>query len=272
MIRVCFAGITGWTAPPILKAIDAADDLRLISGVSRSAAGCRVVEATRSRSDGSIYASVAEALDAADADVLVDYTGASAVRQNVWTAVRAGVHVVIGSSGLTADDYTELDHVARNTGVGVVAAGNFSVMAAILQRAAALAAAHLDQWEILDYASAGKPDVPSGTARELADTLAQIRTPEVGVPVSDVAGPREARGVEIAGTRIHSVRLPSFAVSTEIVFGGAGERLIMRHDPGESPEPYVRGTLLAIRKAAEVPGLRRGLDTLLFGPRSEAHG
>jgi 4-hydroxy-tetrahydrodipicolinate reductase len=180
MIRVCFAGITGWTAPPILKAIDAADDLRLISGVSRSAAGCRLVEATRSRSDGSIYASVAEALDAADADVLVDYTGASAVRQNVWTAVRAGVHVVIGSSGLTADDYTELDHVARNTGVGVVAAGNFSVMAAILQRAAALAAAHLDQWEILDYASAGKPDVPSGTARELADTLAQIRTPEVG--------------------------------------------------------------------------------------------
>jgi 4-hydroxy-tetrahydrodipicolinate reductase len=153
-----------------------------------------------------------------------------------------------------------------------VAAGNFSVMAAILQRAAALAAAHLDQWEILDYASAGKPDVPSGTARELADTLAQIRMPEVGVPVSDVAGPREARGVEIAGTRIHSVRLPSFAVSTEIVFGGAGERLIMRHDPGESPEPYVRGTLLAIRKVAEVPGLRRGLDTLLFGPRSEAHG
>ena len=111
MIRVCFAGITGWTAPPILKAIDAADDLRLISGVSRSAAGCRVAEATRSRSEGSIYASVAEALDAAEADVLVDYTGASAVRQNVWTAVRAGVHVVVGSSGLTADDYTELDHV-----------------------------------------------------------------------------------------------------------------------------------------------------------------
>ena len=102
--------------------------------------------------------------------MLVEYTSASAVRQNVWTAVQAGVHVVVGSSGLTADDYTALDQLARNTGVGVVAAGNFSVMAAILQRAAALAAAHLDQWEILDYASAGKPDVPSGTARELADT------------------------------------------------------------------------------------------------------
>ncbi len=272
MIRVCFAGITGWTAPPILKAVDAADDLRLISGVSRSSAGCRVADATRSQSEGLIYASVAEALDAAEADVLVDYTSASAVRLNVWTAVQAGVHVVVGSSGLTAHDYTELDQLARNTGVGVVAAGNFSVMAAILQRAAVLAVAHLDHWEIVDYASAGKPDVPSGTARELADTLAQIRTPEVAVPVSDVVGPREARGVNVAGTQIHSVRLPSFAVSTEIVFGGAGERLIMRHDPGESPEPYVPGTLLAIRKVAEVPGLRRGLDTLLFGPRSESHG
>jgi 4-hydroxy-tetrahydrodipicolinate reductase len=77
-------------------------------------------------------------------------------------------------------------------------------------------------------------------------------------------GPVEARGAEVAGSRIHSVRLPSFVVSTEIVFGGVGERLVMRHDPGESPDPYVGGTLLAIRKAADVPGVRRGLDSLLI--------
>ena len=272
MIRICFAGITGWTAPPILAAIDAADDLQLISGVSRSAAGRKLAEASRSESDGLIYASVSDALDAVAANVLVDYTSASAVKANVWAAVRAGVHVVVGSSGLTADDYEELDRLARSHGVGVVAAGNFSVMAAILSRAATLAASHLSQWEILDYASAEKPDVPSGTSRELAESLAQVRTPESSVPVSQLAGPVEARGAEVAGTRIHSVRLPGFVVSTEIVFGGAGERLIMRHDPGESPEPYVRGTLLAIRKVAEVPGLRRGLDSLLFGPRSEANG
>jgi 4-hydroxy-tetrahydrodipicolinate reductase len=69
----------------------------------------------------------------------------------------------------------------------------------------------------------------------------------------------------VAGIRVHSVRLPSFVVTTEIVFGGPGERLIMRHDPGETPDPYVGGTLLAIRKVAEVPGVRRGLDSLLFG-------
>ena len=263
MIRVCFAGVTGWTAPPIVAAIDAADDLSLTAGVSRSAAGRTLADATASRSEGSIYASVSEALQSAAVDVLVDYTSAAAVKENVLTAIRAGVHAVVGSSGLTADDYAELDSLARDRGVGVVAVGNFSIMAAILKRTAALAAQYLPSWEILDYASAEKPDVPSGTSRELAETLAEVRTPQSAVPLSQLGGPVEARGAEVAGTRIHSVRLPSFVVTTEIVFGGAGERLIMRHDPGESPDPYVVGTLLAIRKAADVPGVRRGLDSLL---------
>jgi 4-hydroxy-tetrahydrodipicolinate reductase len=264
MIRICFAGITGWTAAPIVAAIDAADDLILTCGVSRATAGRTLAEATRSRSDGSIYASVSEAVRSADIDVLVDYTSAAAIKENVWSAVQAGVHVVIGSSGLTAADYSELDQLAREQGVGVLAAGNFSIMAAILQRAAGLAAEHLDSWEIIDYASAGKPDVPSGTSRELAEMLGTIRVPTPAVQVSQLTGPVEARGAEVAGTRIHSVRLPGFVVCTEIIFGGAGERLIMRHDPGESPDPYVAGTLLAIRKVADVPGVRRGLGSLLF--------
>jgi 4-hydroxy-tetrahydrodipicolinate reductase len=263
VIRVCFAGVTGWTAPPIVAAIDAADDLSLTCGVSRSAAGRTLADATGSRSEGSVYASVSEALQSAEIDVLLDYTSAAAVKQNVLTAVAAGANVVVGSSGLTAGDYTELDRLARDRGVGVVGAGNFSIMAAILKRAAALGARHLQHWEILDYASADKPDVPSGTSRELAETLAEVRIPRSAVPLSQLDGPLEARGAEVAGTRIHSVRLPSFVVSTEIVFAGAGERLVMRHDPGESPHPYVDGTLLAIRKVGEVPGVRRGLDSLI---------
>ena len=264
MTRVCFAGVTGWTAPPILAAIDAADDLTLTAGVSRSAAGQKLSLVTTSTSDGKVYATVTDALDAGEVDVLVDYTSAAAVKGNVWTAVRAGVHTVIGSSGLTADDYTELDRLARDQGVGVIAAGNFSIQAAVLQQAAMRAVAYLHRWEIIDYASAGKPDVPSGTARELAETLGAVRTPISAVPLAELYGPPEARGAEVAGSRVHSVRLPSFAVSTEIVFGGTGERLVMRHDTGETPDPYVGGTLLAIRRVAETPGVRRGLGSLLF--------
>jgi 4-hydroxy-tetrahydrodipicolinate reductase len=264
MVNVCFAGITGRTAPAIVAAIDQADDLTLSSGVSRSAAGQSLATAAGSASRGSVYATVAEALESAAVDVLVDYTSATAVKDNVWTAVRAGVHVVIGSSGLTSDDYEELDYRARDRGVGVIAAGNFSIMAAVLLRAAVMAAQHLDRWEIIDYASDDKPDVPSGTSRELAETLAQVREPKVTVDLSDLHGPVEARGAQVAGTRIHSLRLPSFDVTTEVIFGGPGERLIMRHDPGMTPAPYVSGTLLAVRKVADVAGVRRGLDSLLF--------
>ena len=83
------------------------------------------------------------------------------------------------------------------------------------------------------------------------------------VPIEQLHGPRESRGADLAGTRIHSVRLPSFVVSTEIVFGGPGEGFVLRHDPGQT-KPYADGAVLAIRKVADVKGLRRGLDTLLF--------
>jgi 4-hydroxy-tetrahydrodipicolinate reductase len=265
MVSVCFAGVTGWTAPPIVAAIDEADDLTLSSGVSRSAAGQSLATAAGSASHGSVYATVAEALESGQVDVLIDYTSAAAVKNNVQTAVGAGVHTVIGSSGLTSEDYEELDRLARDRGVGVIAAGNFSVMAAVLRRAASIAAQHLDRWEIIDYASDDKPDVPSGTTRELAETLAQVREPSGSLALSDLHGPVEARGAEIAGTRIHSVRLPSFVVTTEVVFGGPGERLVLRHDPGLTPAPYVAGTLLAVRNVAGVVGVRRGLESLLFG-------
>ena len=142
--------------------------------------------------------------------------------------------------------------------MGVVAAGNFSITAAVLVKAAVEAARHLDHWEVLDFASAGKPDAPSGTARELAERLGEVRSPEIGLPVSDVIGPREARGASIGGSQVHSVRLPSFSVSTEVVFAAPGERLAIRQDAGESAAPYVAGTLLAVRSVVGRTGLDPG--------------
>jgi 4-hydroxy-tetrahydrodipicolinate reductase len=212
-----------------------------------------------------VFASVPEALDGVD--VLIDYTSPAAVKANTLTAIEAGVAVVIGTSGLTADDFAEIDAAAHERRVGVVAAGNFSLTAAMAQAAALLAARHLPQWEILDYASATKPDVPSGTARELAERLAEVREPLLGRPLDEIHGPREARGASVGGAQVHSVRLPSFVVSTEIVFGLPDERLVIRHDAGGTPAPYVAGTLIAARRAPERVGLTRGLDALLLeGP------
>jgi 4-hydroxy-tetrahydrodipicolinate reductase len=249
MIRVCVAGVTGWTGHAVAVAVEEAEDLELVSGVSRS--------------DPASYSSAAEALDAVEADVLVDYTHASAVKDNVLAAVERGVCAVIGSSGLTSADYDEIEALARERQVGVIAAGNFSLTAALLLRLATEAANHVDAWEVIDYASAGKPDAPSGTSRELAERLEAVRRPAVGVPLDEVLGATEARGATVAGTQVHSLRLPSFVVSTEVVFAAEGERLSLRHDAGETPAPYVAGTLLAIRAVPGRVGVTRGLDQLL---------
>ena len=248
-IRVCVVGVTGWTGRPVADAIERTDDLELVAGVSRS--------------DPESFSSVAEALGEVAVDVLVDYTHATAVKHNVLAAIDHGANVVVGSSGLSATDYEEIDAAARERGVGVVAAGNFSLTAAMLLRAATSAARHLGAWEIVDFASAGKSDAPSGTARELAERLAEIRSPDLGVPLDEVVGPVEARGATVEGSQVHSVRLPSFVVSTEVVFAADGERLTIRHDAGETPAPYVAGTLLAIRAVPGRVGLTRGLDRLL---------
>jgi 4-hydroxy-tetrahydrodipicolinate reductase len=262
-LTVCMAGATGWTGQALVRGVLDAPDLSLRSAVSRSAAGSDLGEALGQEALGvPVYATVREALDGVD--VLIDYTSVTAVRDNTLAAIEAGVSVVIGTSGLTASDFDDIDAAARERSVGVVASGNFSLTAAICQAAALLAARHLPQWEVIDYASATKPDVPSGTARELVERLREVRPPELGHPVADLHGPREARGANVGGTQVHSVRLPSFVVSTEVVFGLPDERLIIRHDAGGTPEPYVAGTLVAVRKAPGLVGLTRGLDTLLL--------
>jgi 4-hydroxy-tetrahydrodipicolinate reductase len=253
----------------VAEAVLDAEDLTLRAAVARSTAGGDLGQAWGGTPNGvPVLADVATALDGAGApDVLVDYTSHAVVRQNVLAAVSRGVHVVIGSSGLSAEDFAEIDRAARAAGVGAVAAGNFSLTAAMAQAAALLAARFLPNREIIDYASSTKPDAPSGTARELAERLAEVGRPVLDVPIATTAGHVEARGATLAGTQIHSLRLPSFTVSTEVVFALPDERLTIRHDAGSSAEPYVAGTLLAVRAVSGLTGLVRGLDTLLL--RSE---
>ena len=262
-VSVCVAGATGWTGRPVAEAVHDAADLELRSAVSRSSAGQDLGQAWGGEPNGvRVFDRVAAALD--DVQVLVDYTSHQAVRDNTLAAIDRGVSVVIGSSGLGAEDFAEIDRAARRAGVGVVAAGNFSLTAAMAQAAAALVARYLPNREIIDYASAGKPDAPSGTARELAERLATVNTTTLGIPVGQTGGRVEARGATVAGTQVHSLRLPSFVVSTEVVFALPDERLVIRHDAGSTPTPYVAGTLLAVRSATKLTGLVRGLDTLLL--------
>ena len=268
MIRVVLAGVTGWVGRALLPAIVASDDLKLVAAVSRKAAGRDAGEAIGIAPLGvTIAATMAEALKA-PSDVVVDYTKPDSVGRNTLEAIAAGRHVVIGASGLGADDYAAIDKAAREKNVGVLAAGNFSITATLLKRFALEAARYVPDVEIIDYASAGKPDAPSGTGRELAEALSLVRGAATSKPVDQIGGIPATRGAAVGdgpngGVRVHALRMPSFVLSVEAVFGADNERLVLRHDAGSSAAPYVAGTLLAIRRVTEKPGLRRGLDTLM---------
>ena len=263
-IRVCMAGATGWAGRAVTGAILGSSDFQLVGAMARRHVGVDIGEALDyRRANVNIVASLEEAL-AVPTDVLIDYTAPEVVKGHILAALDKGVRVVVGTSGLTASDYSDIEQQAQARKLGVIAAGNFSITAALAKHFALIAAQYLPSWEIIDFAGATKIDAPSGTTRELAEELAAISQNPLGVALEQIHGPKEARGATIDGTQVHSIRLPGYVIAFETIFGLPDERLSIRHDAGSGAEPYVSGTLLAARKVLEVSGLVRGLDRLLF--------
>jgi 4-hydroxy-tetrahydrodipicolinate reductase len=262
-ISVCLAGATGWAGSELARAIGSLPDMVMVAAVSRTHAGRRLGEVLGDAEiTCPIYASAAEAL-ARRCDVFVEYTQPDSAKANVLAALEHGAHVVIGTSGLTEQDYGEIDVAARRHRRGVLGVGNFALTVVLMQKFAEMAARVIPQWEIIDYAHDDKVDAPSGTARELAARLSRVRRPAPTVPIEQTTGAREARGATLAGTQVHSLRLPGFVISAEVVFGMPDQRLSIRHDSGSSARPYVDGALIAIRRVSTLVGVHRGLDTVL---------
>lgn len=263
MINVCLAGATGWAGSELARAIAKSSDLSLVAAVSRTHAGQdlgKVLDAQNLTCP--VYSTAEEALGHA-CDVFVEYTSAASAKTNILAALGRRAHVVVGASGLTDADYSEIDAVAQKQQRGVLACGNFALTVVLLQRFAEVAAKYIPQWEIIDYAHDDKIDAPSGTVRELATRLAKVRSPEPTIPVEKTVGVREARGATLASSQIHSVRLPGYVISAEVIFGMPDQRLAIRHDSGNTAHPYVDGALLAIRKVSTLVGVSRGLDTVM---------
>ena len=263
-IRICLAGATGWAGSAVASAIAQLEDITLVSAVSRIHAGKTLGGVlAEPRLTCSVYGTAEEALTSQPCDVFFEFTKPDAAKSNVLTALQHGAHVVVGTSGLTDSDYAEIASAAEKHQRGVLAVGNFALTVVLLQKFAEMAAKLIPQWEIIDYASDGKKDSPSGTVRELANRLSKIRESELTVPIEETQGVKETRGARMTGSQVHSLRLPSYTISAEVIFGMPDQRLTIRHDSGTSAQPYVDGSLLAIRKVNTFVGLRRGLDSVL---------
>lgn len=263
-IRISLAGATGWAGSALARAIAKSNDITLVSAVSRTHAGHSLGEVlAEPLLHCPVYATAQEALAAHPCDVFFEFTKPDVAKSNVLAAVQKGAHVVIGTSGLTDADYAEIAKVAEQRRLGVLAVGNFALTVVLMQKFSEIAARYIPQWEIIDYAHDDKKDAPSGTARELAYRLSNIRPSELTIPLEQTLGFAETRGARLAGSQIHSIRLPGYTISAEIIFGMPDQKLTIRHDSGSSAQPYVDGALLAIRKVNTFIGLHRGLDHVL---------
>ena len=206
-IRVCVAGVSGWTGSEIARAILSSSDFELSGAIARRSADRDVGELLGVSGNGvTISATLAEALTR-PTDVLVDYTTPDTVKARTLEALACGVRVVVGTSGLTAADYADLERTATAADRGVIAAGNFSLTAALLKHFALLAAKILPSREVIDYSHAGKPDAPSGTARELAEALGEIGSAELAVPIERAKGDgRDGPGARPGPPAVRRVR------------------------------------------------------------------
>lgn len=262
-LKVCVAGATGWAGSALCRGIVDTADLELVAALARKDAGKTLGDALGIKGlSAPVFADVEDALKC-NPDVFVEYTKPDVAKSHILSALKHGAHVVVGTSGLSTEEYAEIDAVAKDVNRGVLAVGNFALTVVLLQKFAEMAARYIPHWEIIDYAHADKKDAPSGTARELANRLSKIQEAKLEVPLDQVVGPKESRGARLQGTQVHSVRLPGYAISIDAIFGMPGQKLILRHESGASAEPYVDGALLAIREVSNLVGVHRGLDSVM---------
>jgi 4-hydroxy-tetrahydrodipicolinate reductase len=223
---------------------------------------CRAVEAA----DGlDLVAAVDAGDDRAallDAEVVVDFTSPAVVMENLRWCIEHGLHCVVGTTGFTDERLVELrELLTAAPSLGVVVAPNFGIAAVLMMRFAAQAAPYFDSVEIIELHHPNKVDAPSGTARRTAELIAEARHGEHS-PDATAESLDGARGADVGGVRVHSVRLAGLVAHQEVLLGGDGETLTIRHD-SLSRESFMPGVLLAVRSVGAHPGLTVGIDDLL---------
>jgi 4-hydroxy-tetrahydrodipicolinate reductase len=244
-IRVGVLGARGRMGTEVCRTVDAAEDLELVAMVDQ----------------GDWLFNIADA----GAEVVVDFTAPESVMDNVHWCIDQGINIVVGTSGFTPSRYERIEGwLARRPDLGVIVVPNFGIGAVLLMDFAARAAKHFESVEIVEMHHPNKLDAPSGTAYRTAEMIAAART-EAGLgPVPDatkeeLAG---ARGVEVEGIRVHSLRAAGLVAHQEVLFGTKGETLTLRHDSFDRSS-FMPGVLLAIRSVRQRPGLTIGLGPLL---------
>lgn len=244
-IKVAVLGAAGRMGSHVVAAVNSAPDLELVAEIDAE--------------DG-----VAAKIATCGADVAVDFTVPSATEANVLALIDAGIHAVVGTTGWTDESLARLEERLSGTEVGVLIAPNFSLSAVLAMSFARQAARWFESAEVIEMHHPDKVDAPSGTAVHTAQLISQARAEAQMAPMPDATTTEVpgARGAEVSGIPVHSVRLRGLVAHEEILFGGPGEQLVIRTDSFDRIS-FMPGVVAAVREIAKKPGLTVGLDQLL---------
>lgn len=263
-IRVALAGASGKMGREIVKAIAQAPDLKLVAAIARRHAGEDAGTVAGLAPLGvPIVSRLSEALVEGGIDVLVDVTAPEAAAGHALEALTARVRPVIGTTGLSPHEIQEIRHACETRGLGAILAPNFAIGAILMMKFAQEAAKHFAHAEILELHHNQKADAPSGTALKTAELMRESRAAFGLDNAPETEKLPGARGAEApGGIHVHSIRLPGLVAHQEVIFGGLGQTLTIRHD-SLSRESFMPGVLFSVRRVMELEQLVYGLENIL---------
>ena len=258
MIRVVVHGALGRMGQQVINAVCQEPEMEVIG-----TADLNIAQDHLSLPDGSGTVPASSDLDSiltsCQPDVMVDFTIAKATMPAMRIATR-GVNIVVGTTGLTANDIAEIGRLSQEHQVGAVVAPNFALGAVMMMHLAKIAAKYFDYAEIIELHHHLKADAPSGTALSTAKAMAKAKGKPFQIPKQKNGS--VSRGEQVEGVSIHSVRLPGLMAHQEVLLGTAGQTLSIRHDT-INRECYMPGVMLALKEVVKRKGLTYGLDVLL---------
>ena len=263
MIKVVVVGADGRMGREVVKALLSEDDFCLVGAVDTRNHGLDIGTLATGNQCGILLAgNLGRVLEETNADVVVDFTTPDVIRNNLSIYLNHRVSAVIGTTGVSEVEIEILDSQAIEAGIGVVIAPNFAVGAILMMKFAAEAAKYLPNVEIVEFHHDQKLDAPSGTAVKTAELVKMNRKPLRQGHPNEFEKIPGSRGGDFDGMRIHSIRLPGLVAHQEVIFGGIGQTLSIRHD-SINRESFMPGVIMAIRKVGDLKGVTYGLEKLL---------
>ena len=263
MMNVIVAGARGRLGKTVVEAINETEGMRVIAAFDYKHEGKFLRDGEVVDYDGiPIYTDLSKAIDEVAPTIFFDVTQPDAVFENTKTALKSKLHVVIGTSGLTDAAVMQLKELAEEVDRSVIIAPNFSIGAVLMMDFARRAAKHLGDVEIIEMHHNEKLDAPSGTATKTAQLIQEVREPHIQGHPKEEEKLQGARGADIDGMKIHSVRLNGLLAHQQVMFGGEGEMLTIRHDSFDRAS-FKKGIILSVQAAVAKRQFIYGLEHLL---------